>query len=796
MPITARRSLNALCVLGRAAFLSLFLLGRAFAATRDCPVFPAVTRFQASTNPVAIVAGQFNQDAYPDLAVANRGANSISVFLNNGDRTFKSQVEYPTPYGPNALKAADVNRDGRLDLVAGSPGPWGVVTVLLGRGDGTFTPVDAAGASFMISFAVGDFNGDGPVDLIMSQSTGYLTVQFNDGSEKFLSSRDFPSAANIGYMEAADLNADGKLDIVAADFNTRSLIVYLGKGDGAFDWHSSFPLAEPPTFLMVKDLDGDAKIDIIASSYGFDSIWVLFGKGETQFEPAVSFLSGTYPVAFAVADFNGDRKLDLAAAHSFNESVSILRAKGNREFERSAPYTVGGKASFVAAADFDGDGKMDVVVANDPDVTARGAASVAWGKGNGELDAPRQIFRDYLPTGLEPRDIDKDGLTDLVLYSSGLQILHGRENGEFAASEGFMTGYMTSGRAIMDDFNLDGRIDFAIPTYTLPSPPFIFFSTYSALVMVGSSEGTWQATGSAPLTSRGSALAAGDFNHDAKPDLAVVLPDERKIAVFLGKGDSQFQAGVNYSVGSQAQAITLVDANGDTHLDIALSIDAETHFLFGSSNGAFQPAPDSTLPMWMTAFADLNHDSKLDAVGVVSALKLGVRLGNGDGTFRTFQELDLDAYNARPVLGDLNGDGHSDLAVESSAGITTFLGAGDGTFRRHSTHPLGERPESLAIADVTSDGRPDLVVLSGILQRRISILENGCGIEEPKLSVRRRGAEVLLSWPKSAVPNQVEFSTNLTIQVWMPVAEAPEGTELSLPMGGSARYFRLRQPAP
>ena len=293
-----------------------------------------------------MIGGDFNGDGKADLALLSYNGIStsyITVLPGNGDGTFATPLtgqvyNQPATGGDvilGTLAAADFNGDGKLDLaVVGDYVSSGGVTILLGKGDGTFTPagpnLDPNGDFALI--ATGDFNGDGIPDFVTPnyfEFGGSPTVFLGKGDGTFTFSKVpftldyFPTSVVVG-----DFNGDGVLDLAFSDLN--GVEIALGNGDGTFRETPASPISVPSELysLKVGDFNHDGKIDIAGIDEYNDRIVLLLGAGDGTFtvtatSPAISqiFLG---PFAIAAADFNGDGVPDLAMLTKNVNTASIL----------------------------------------------------------------------------------------------------------------------------------------------------------------------------------------------------------------------------------------------------------------------------------------------------------------------------------------------------------------------------------------------------------------------------------------------------------------------------------------
>jgi hypothetical protein len=351
--------------------------------------------FAVGTNPYFVAVGDFNGDGNLDIATANNDSGgSVTVLLGNGTGGFTAAPGSPFAVGtnPQSLAVGDFNGDGNLDIAAANFGSNSVlangsVTVLLGNGTGGFAA--APGSPFTVgiwptSVAVGDFNGDGNLDIATAnRGSGNITVLLGNGTGGFTAAAGSPltTAHGTSYsLAVGDFNGDGNLDIAASLYtgSNPSVAVLLGDGTGGFTAAagSPYPAGAYPLSMAVGDFNGDGKLDIATANALNNTVTVLLGNATniggafgftaapgSPFAVEVGIMSSPYSVA--VGDFNGDGNLDIATANSGSDNVTVLLGTGTGGFT-AAPlqFRAGNNPISVAVGDFNGDGKLDVATAN------------------------------------------------------------------------------------------------------------------------------------------------------------------------------------------------------------------------------------------------------------------------------------------------------------------------------------------------------------------------------------------------------------------------------------------------
>ncbi len=690
----------------------------------DLPFFQAPT-FSVATSPQNVVAADFDGDGKPDIATSSYATLGVSILRNlsgAGHDQFGNGITLPVGSNSNEVTGADVDSDGRIDLLTFNTN--GSISVFLnnstGAGTISFAPkVEISVGSDIRKSAIADFDGDGKMDiaLVFNGGTNVVVLKNNSngpGVVAFTSGISLAAGIAVRSIGTGDLDGDGKPDIAVSSNSSLLAKVFRNTSNSDLSFESSVSVSLPVNggwALKVADIDGDGKSDISIASATSSYILVLrnasSGPGNMLFAPASQIYTGQGLYAIAADDLDGDGKLDLAVGSDFNVVYALRNTSsiGAISFSLRTEFGVGQNPRGVFPSDFDGDGKIDLVTANSNGSSVSFLRNSTISNGQIEFESRFGMSMD-LPAE-SPRG------SSLV------------------------------------DLDLDGRLDVVTANY---SDNFTVFRNAGSAVGVTKFDRGIQFT--APVASRPFSVAADDLDNDGRKDVVVGNDNSNDISIYLNMtatpGSIAFSAPVNFPVGGRPEFVAVADINNDDKPDL-ITINRGTNNISilkntGSAPGNLSFDPQITLPVnsepSSAAVADFDGDGRVDiAVSnfVGTTVSIFRNATTGPEVVQFDPKIDLTA-NSNPysvIAGDFDGDGRIDFAVSNRINNTSIISV----FRNVSpaVGAIQFAPKldlvvavntqftpiaiSVLAADLQHDGKLDLIA-NNTTNRTLSILRN------------------------------------------------------------------------
>jgi len=742
-------------ILVRAVLVSSFvllLLGVAFGDQSSLPV---------GEHPRSIAVGDFNRDGWDDFAVANELSNDITICLANQDGTCfcsADRVKYDSyrPVIPTAIAVGDLTRDGEEDLALAACGLTEIVTTstsgttettkvsyanvftFKGDGKGGFK-IDKKyqAGNCPSAIALADLDRDGKLEIVVANSSSD-NITIIDGSKQ----EEFKVGTTPVALAVGDFNRDAKLDLAVANSGSNTVSILLGKGGGKFEDPIPISVGQRPQDVGVGDLNCDNRLDLVVANFDSDDVWTLFGDGAGGFTFHAKYRVDQAPSALVVRDFNQDAMLDVAVTNAYANDVWILsgrRASDGTKGELEAvtgKFAVEDKPVAIACGDFDKDrdGNPDLAVANEltNDVT------ILLGEGAGGFFLPEVAAPGNQPPVADFSYSPAQPLIGETVKFDGSSS-HDPDGSIKKWDWDFGDGASGSGKTVEHAYNEEGQYKVCL---TVKDNGGAEDQACDDLTVVSAPAA---ATKAPAVGEEPSGIASGDFDNDNKDDLAIVNQGGDNLTILLGAGEGKFSISGTITALESPSAIVAADFNKDSQLDLAVTNAGanSVSILTGDGKGGFhaREEPDvGSNPMFLAA-GDIDNDGNLDlAVANSGSNNVSVLLGKGDGTFK--EAINTETTGDSPeglALEDLNSDGNLDLVVSNlnSGDLAVSIGNGDGTFAAGTKLSGLNHPRRVVIEDFNGDGKLDIAVADSDSNAAVVFLGKGDGsFEEQRISAK------------------------------------------------------------
>jgi hypothetical protein len=627
-----------------------------------------VKRYAVGTGPFDITWADFNFDGFPDLAVAAADADEIDVLFGGVGGNFSTPMRIPAPGNPRGIAAAYLGFGG-YSIVYSSYRSGTVSLLTYSYESKTFVPGPTmnAGANPQ-GIAIGYFKARlGYPDIAVANAGGSRITIFEGNSDNTYTRTELNStdATNMNVLVAADFNKDGRVDLAAASTGRNSVSIFLGSSTNGLQWAGklSGSTIASPRGLAAADLNADGRPELIVANRSTSGVTIFIANGSGPvFSTHQIVKSGSGARAVAAADFDGDGRIDIATANEYASSGTVLWNRtpggggtGATDFEQrplpditAGAWTMGGP---YVAADFNNNGIPDIVVGDGVVLDAKTPMKIDVGRKSPGI------------TNAFVGDFNEDGNTDLVQTTYytlpdsdwqtavAIDVLLGDGTGHFRLA--WSLPIEDPYGAVAADFDGDGHTDLVLGAgYGSGTVRTLYF---------GRGDGTFT---EGPHTSAPSEALrdVADANGDGHPDLFVWHGIAQQMIVYLGDGAGGFPSSRRSQVIGNSYYSAIVDLDSDGVPDVLAVRGASIVTLMGIGDGSFDTPLVSDLPKDAYNFAvgDFTGDGHPDLLTSEGSLAVG----HGDGTFGMNRNLNI-AFE-RSVTCDLDRDGLADLVLGTS----------------------------------------------------------------------------------------------------------------------------------
>ncbi len=682
-------------------------------------------------------------DDWRDDCMGNIECPGICVKKNF--KQFNTRIDYIVGKSPHAIALVDINNDSNQDIISVDSDD-AQLSILLNNGEGIFQLYkNLATSSNPQSIAVNDFDNNGYKDIAVVhwQVTAFLTIfyQSTDGEYEQINYEVSDAACGVGGFHsiiANDFNCDSLIDLAACDaaMGSNKLCIFMNEGNRVFH---SFGFSIPnnrPIFVESADLDNDGDIDLVTANVESNDLGIIMNNicdnnpclcgDDPVFIEKAKLSANEGPYGIAISDFNNDSILDIATVNVKSNDISVFLGKGDGKYYEAVNYTGAIEPKAITSLDIDNDGDIDIISGNN----SGNSITVFINEGDGTFTTVKRYLAGYGIHDVEAFDLNKDGFKDIVTANLADHTVSSMINidGNKFLPDYYEINEMPRDVAIAD-FDNDEILDWCVVNDELDrfscykghsSYEFEYYVTYRLI------------DGAKPR-----AIKIANFNGDNYKDILIANYGNDSFVVYNNSGNGYFSVESYYRVGKNVNYVAVADFDNDGKSDVVASgivddIPLLRIFFRNDLGNSFKEPIDYVLPSvaYFILAKDINNDCFIDIlVAPYEGNNIIIYLNKGGSSFELIEDCCNIGDNNIPrsiTAVDLNNDMMLDIVTAnltkindvSYGSISTLINRENEYFELYKTYSTGNKILSyIESVDVNKDLLPDVIVStnSGIL---------------------------------------------------------------------------------
>ena len=365
-----------------------------------------------------------------------------------------------------------------------------------------------------------DLDFDGDIDIVTADyNANNVSILLNDGKGVLAKTGQFQTGDGPRSLALGDIDSDNDIDIITANWRGDTVSVLKNNGDGTFASHTEYAVDEGPYSVFLADIgeDGNSDVDVIVAADQADRVSVLENDGSGGFGNMKSLNVGARPKGVFASDVDGDGKTDIACANWADNTVSVLQNRGDGTFFNHVEYDTGSAPRSIYMAPLNNDIRPDIVCANQHDDTV----SIIMNDGDGTFGTKTDYAVGDNPISVFCGDVDSDGDSDILtanLLNDSLTVLYNDGFGNFLERTDFETGWGPY-QVLLSEVNKDGKLDIITANWWGDSVS-VRYSNFPPLITIFEPDGTGDTT-NATYT-----ITWGDFDPDEDAEITLYWDDD------------------------------------------------------------------------------------------------------------------------------------------------------------------------------------------------------------------------------------------------------------------------------